>query len=663
MKTHRRFFFFLACTAIVAAWTACGNRHPASDEVVYTTQPLDPHIDRIEPECWWTGMNMPLQLLVHGKDIGACDVRVRGAKDVKVSAVHKADSPDYLFVDLAIGAHARPATLSLEFTCGDVTFRQPYDLFERREGSAERGSFTTADMIYLIMPDRFANGDPTNDTVEGMAEGVDRANSFGRHGGDLQGIIDHLDYLEQLGVTAIWCTPLTVDNDRRASFHGYACADYYHIDPRYGSNELFRTYVQECHSRGIKVITDFVPNHCGLEHWWMKNLPFEDWIHQFPHYTGTIHCFSTNMDPHAYGKDLALQESGWFVRSMPDMNLDNSFVLRYFQQLAIWWLEWSGLDGIRIDTYPYNEKIPSSQLCKAITDEYPAMNIVGECWTESVPQLAYWQGGNTNADGFDSHLPSIMDFPLRSAIIKGVPEENPGWGEGLTRLYDVLSHDFVYHDLSRMMIFASNHDTPRLGDLVNGSIPRMKMITALLATLRGIPQTYYGDELMFRATPGAGGDSAWRGDFFGGWEEDTLNLFTREGRSAAQNDLYDYNCRIWQWRKTCRAIHEGQILHFLTRDNTYAFFRYIDSPTPSLPKGEGVHSPFGGVGGGPTLDDAVFVFANNNDHPVTIPWDYYDDFTPRLSATGIDVATGREIVLSATTEVPAHTVLIVDLSR
>lgn len=619
-------------------------------------------------------MNMPLQLLVHGKDIGACDVRVKGVNDVKVTAVHKADSPNYLFVDLAIGDDARPATIPLEFTCGDITFTQPYDLFERHKGSSERGSFTTADMIYLIMPDRFSNGDPTNDTVEGMAEGVDRANSFGRHGGDLQGIINHLDYLEQLGVTAVWCTPLTVDNERRPSFHGYACADYYHVDPRYGSNELFRTYVQECHSHGIKVITDFVPNHCGAAHWWMKDLPFEDWIHQFPHYTRTNVCFSTNMDPNAYGKDLSLQESGWFDRSMPDMNLDNPFVLRYFQQLAIWWLEWSGLDGIRVDTYPYNEKIPSSQLCKAITDEYPAMNIVGECWTESIPQLAYWQRGNANADGFDSQLPSIMDFPLRTALIKGLPEDNPSWGEGMTRIYDVLSHDFVYRDLSHMMIFAANHDTPRIGDIVNGSTDRMKMITALLATLRGIPQTYYGDELMFRATPGAGGDSAWRGDFFGGWEGDKTNLFTREGRNAEQNDLFDYNCRIWQWRKTCRAVQEGRTLHFLTRDNTYAFFRYIDKEKDA------------------TLDDVVFVFANNNDRPTTIPWDYYDDFTSRMTATskavstgtsfsddinrvratrtqermsakGVDVATGKDIVLSASTEVPAHTVLVVDFSK
>ena len=623
----------------------------------------------VEPLCWWTGMKQPLQLLVHADGIGACDVSVKGLDGVSVTAVHKADSPNYLFVDLAIDATASAGTFDLLFTSPSGTWRYPYTLYERAEGSALRQGFSTADMIYLIMPDRFANGDPTNDATPSTIEGPNRKDSFGRHGGDIQGIIDHLDYLSNLGVTAIWCTPLTLDNERHASFHGYACSDYYHIDPRYGTNDLYREYVSRCHALGIKVITDFVPNHCGAAHWWMKDLPFTDWVHQFPEYTGTNICFSTNMDPNASTKDLYYQESGWFAPSMPDMNLDNPFVLQYFQQLAIWWVEWSGLDGIRIDTYPYNEKVPGSRLCQAIMDEYPGLNIVGECWTQSVPQLAYWQGGAANEDGFDSHLPSIMDFPLRDALIRAMREDKPGWGEGMTRIYDALSHDFAYHDLSHMMIFAANHDTERVGDVCGQSVGKMKILTTLLATLRGIPQTYFGDEQMFVATKDRG-DSAWRREFSGGWAGDDVNLFTAEGRNAEQNDLYDFNCRLWQWRKTSAAVQQGRTLHFLSRDNTYAYFRYLptaetNSPSPENSQSSTLNSQLKDNSQSSILNspvkEAVFVYINNTNKDRQIPWSYYDEITPRLSSlTATDVFTGNPVTLSDGTVVPAGTALLID---
>lgn len=599
----------------------------------------------LEPLCWWTGMNTPLQIMAHADGIGACDVRIEGNRQVKVKAVHTADSPNYLFIDVEIAPKAKPGTVELVFSKeGKEVVRQPYSIYARAEGSAYRQGFTTADMIYLIMPDRFANGDTSNDNTSLAEEKSNRSDSFGRHGGDLQGIINHLDYLDTLGVTAIWCTPLTFDNERHASFHGYAASDYVHIDPRYGTNSLFKTYVKECHDKGIKVVMDFVPNHCGARHWWMRDLPFNDWIHQFPHYTKSNFCFSPNMDVNASKKDLFYQESGWFANSMPDMNLDNPFVLRYFQQVAVWWVEWSGLDGIRIDTYPYNEKVPASMLCKAITDEYPRLNIVGECWTLSVPQLAYWQGGNPNADGFDSHLPSIMDFPLRDAIVRGLPEERPGWGEGLTRIYDALSHDFAYHDLSHMLIFAANHDTERLGSIVRGNVDRMKMITVLLATLRGIPQTYYGDELMFLNSDDRG-DSAWRREFSGGWEGDEVNLFTAEGRTPEQEDLYRFNSRLWQWRKSAEVVQKGKTLHFLTRDNTYAYFRY-------LPAEEGN-----------TIEKAVFVYLNNSNEDKHVPWSYYDEITPRLGSSATDVLTGAPASVSDATVVPAGKLLVVEFSK
>lgn len=406
-------------------------------------------VARIEPLSWWTQMQTPLQLLVAGERISDYGVRIEGGRGVKVTATHKADSPNYLFVDVAIDAAAAPGTYYLVFSKEGREFKMPYEIAARREGSAQRRSFTTSDMIYLLMPDRFANGNPENDSTPDTQEKADREAFFGRHGGDIQGIRDHLDYIADLGATVIWPTPLLLDDEPEGSYHGYACADYYRIDPRFGSNEEYRNLVAEAHEKGLKVIMDVVTNHCGTAHWWMRDLPFEDWIHQFPEYTGTNVCFSTNMDPNASKYDLNLQESGWFVPSMPDMNLDNPYVLRYFQQWAVWWTEYADLDGFRVDTYPYNEKGPMSEWCASVRREYPALNIVGECWTSSIPQLAYWQSGNANKDGFDSHLPSIMDFPLQEAICRAVPTDSLRWGEGMTRIYDCLSHDFVYHDLSK----------------------------------------------------------------------------------------------------------------------------------------------------------------------------------------------------------------------
>ena len=666
-------FLLLAFAAVLPVIVACqgnaGSSSPAAGKTGKTfVTPADDYATPfdapafgkaaeggvyLEPLCWWVGMKQPLQLMAHADGIGDCDVRIEGVRGVKVKTVHKADSPNYLFVDVDIAASAKAGTAEVVFSRGGKEVaRQPYPLFARAQGSADRVGFTTADMIYLIMPDRFANGDPSNDSSPLCPEGPNRSNSFGRHGGDLQGIINHLDYLEQLGVTAIWCTPLTLDNERRTSFHGYAASDYVHIDPRYGTNALFKSYVAACHQHGIKVVTDFVPNHCGAQHWWMRDLPFTDWVHQFPSYTRSLFNFAPNMDVNGSKKDLYYQESGWFAPSMPDMNLDNPFVLRYFQQVAIWWVEWSGLDGIRIDTYPYNEKVPASLLCKAVMDEFPYLNIVGECWTQSVPQLAYWQGGNPNSDGFDSHLPSIMDFPLRDAIVNGIPARRGG---GMNRIFEALSHDFAYHDLSHMMIFAANHDTERIGSIVGADIRRMKMITALLATLRGIPQTYYGDEQMFLSTNDSG-DSAWRCEFPGGWEGDSINLFTAEGRSAEQNELFDYNRRLWQWRKNAEVIHRGRTLHFIPRDNAYGYFRYLTAGDDNAPDAR--------------VSKAVFVFINNSDTDRQLPWSYYDEFTPRLAplagdnpaaaAKGTDVLTGQAVTLSDTTVVPAGGTLVVE---
>ena len=605
-------------------------------------------IAHVEPPSWWTGMKCPLQLMVNGEDISAYDVSVQGGRGVKVAGVHKADSPNYLFVDISVSPKAKAGTYWLVFDNGRESFRYPYEIASRKEGSAGRASFTTADLVYLIMPDRFANGDPSNDDTPDTAEKADRESAGGRHGGDIQGIIDHLDYIADLGATAIWCTPLLLDDDRFGSYHGYACSDYYKIDPRFGSNELYREFVDRAHDHGLKVIMDIVTNHSGTRtHWWADDLPFNDWIHQFPEYTGSNGSFSTVMDPNASVRDAMIMDSGWFTGGMADMNLDNPYLLQYFKQWAIWWIEWSGLDGFRVDTYPYNEKVPMSEWCKAVTDEYPNFNIVGECWTGSIPQLAYWQKDNPNKDGFNSNLPSIMDFPLRDAATAVFSAREAG----IRSLYDVFSHDFCYQDLDNMLIFPGNHDTERAGDIAGKNPERFKAMMTLFATARGIPQILYGDEMMFISSDLRQGHGGLRVDFPGGWEGDEFDLFTKEGRLAAdtdfdgsemdagvREDVYDYCRTLFRWRKDADVIHHGRTLHFLPEGSGYGYFRYDDN-------------------------EAVFVFINNSsEDEVAVPWSHYSEFTEGLH-DGINVITGEKATVSDDTVVPPLGALVIEFKR
>lgn len=596
-------------------------------------------IKHVEPLSWWVGMTTPLQIMVNGEGVSAYDVTILPEKQgVEVTKVHKADSPNYIFVDVAIAKDAKADVYRLCFSDGKRKYEYEYVIAERRADSKYRESFTNADLVYLIMPDRFANGNPENDSTDDTAEKAQRSHPGRRHGGDLEGMMAHLDYIADLGATAIWSTPLLLDNENGASYHGYSCSDYYLIDPRFGSNELFKEYVEECHKHDLKVIMDIVPNHSSTTHWWYADQPFADWTHQWDKYTQSNWTFSTNMDFNASKSDLYQMESGWFDRSMADMNLDNPYLLHYFKQWAVWWVEYADLDGFRVDTYPYNEKGPMSEWCKAVMAEYPNFNIVGEVWTSSIPQLAYWQGDNANKDGFNSNLKSIMDFPLHDAMRAAMTEagSNVAWGQGMTRVYDVLSHDFVYHDLSNMMIMAANHDTDRIGDVCEGDSRKMKIVHTLLATLRGMPQILYGDELMFRSTDRSKGHPTLRVDFPGGWDGDAVNLFDKAQHSGAQKDVYDYTRAIMNWRKTKDVIHSGKTMHFIDRDNTYAYFRYDDN-------------------------DVVFVYINNTDSVREIPWARYAEIAEGLTE-GRDVITG-EIVTMSGAKVAPMSALVVEFQR
>lgn len=636
-------FRFMAVTTLSALLAgACTNT--SSFDPSSAPDATDLQVTRVEPLSWWVGMKTPLQLLVQGENISRYDrVSIEGAEGISVKSVEKAESPNYLFINVEISADAEPGTCHIVFSDGETAFKSAYEFAARRDGSAERSSFTTADLIYLIMPDRFANGDASNDNTPATTETADRGAFFGRHGGDIKGISDHLDYISELGATAIWNTPLLEDNEPDASYHGYACTDYYHIDSRFGTNEDYRDLVAKGHGMGIKMIMDIVTNHCGDKHWWMKDLPFRDWIHQWPEYTHSNCAFSMQNDPYAAEIDKENMVNGWFDTSMADMNLDNPYLLQYFKQWAVWWIEWADLDGLRVDTYPYNEKYPMSEWCKAVRNEYPSINIVGEVWTNNVPQLAYWQADNPNRDGFNSNLPSIMDFPLQTALCEGVSYNGKvSWDEGMVKIYDAVANDLYYQDMSHMMIFTANHDTDRIADVLGADPRRQEIALALISTLRGIPQIFAGDEQMFTSSDRSQGHGGLRVDFPGGWDGDVDNLFTQEGRESAslhfdgtwmpagtRAEVFDFAKTVFNWRKTSKAVQEGNTIHFLRRENTYAFFRY-------------------------TAGETVFVYINNTPGTQALPWADYAEFTmagaARRGASAPALAAGRDIVTGKTVD-------------
>lgn len=578
-----------------------------------------PKIERVEPLSWWTDMRCPLTLMFQGEDLADAQVSVqqlvgkrvmRGeCLGLRVRGQHNAASPNYLFVDMEVN---EPGTYRITLQKGKRKVTCDYVINTRRPGSAERTSFTAADVVYLIMSDRFVDGDLTNNSTPDTREKADKANVHGRFGGDIQGIINSMDHIASIGATAIWPTPLLLDNEPAWSYHGYACADYYHIDPRFGSNDLYRQMVQTAHAKGLKILMDMVPNHCGAAHWWMRDLPYPDWINQFPEFTNTNNVFSANYDINASEYDRLLSNRGWFDHPMPDMNLENPDLLHYFKQWAIWWIEFADLDGLRVDTYPYIEKQPAAEWCKAIMDEYPAFNIVGECWTRPAAAVAYWQADAKNFDGFNSHLPSVMDFPVEEAIRQALESDGQGWGNGLTRVYDAVAQDYMYADVNKLLLFLSNHDMDRFADIVKDQDPRrVKLGMVMLATMRGIPQLLYGEEYNLHSADRSLGHSTLR-----------MPLPADSELTPEQREMNGYLAKLLLWRKDQPVIHHGRTMHFLSRDNTYAYFRYDH-------------------------DQAVFVFLNACDNEDrAIPCTHYAEILDHYNPVGTDVLTGRTIDLS-----------------
>ncbi len=531
--------------------------------------------DRVEPPFWWTGMKeKSLQILFYSKatDLSSATVEMT-YPGVTLGEVTKVENPHYLFVNVNISPDAKAGVIPFSFRMGKKTTQVTYELKTRSQSSGRIQGFNSSDVIYLIMPDRFANGDPGNDSVPGMYEGANRSRPSGRHGGDIQGIRKHLDYVTDLGVTALWLNPVLENNQRRASYHGYAITDLYAVDKRFGGNAEYLALIDECHKRGMKVIQDMVMNHIGNEHWLVKDLPEKDWIHQFPEFTRSNYRTTVRSDPYLASADAEKMNDGWFDTTMPDINQSNSLFAKYLIQNTIWWIEYAGIDGIRMDTYPYPDKHFMAEWARQVMEAYPDFNIVGEVWIDDVATTAYWQKGAGNADGYESHLPSVTDFPLFFAVPRALNGE-AGWDSGMMQLYGLLSKDFSYPDPNNNVIFLDNHDVSRFFLLCQKDIRKYKQGLLFLLTTRGIPQLYYGSEILMDGDGGHHPDV--RLDFPGGWEGDSVNAFVREGRTPLQAEAHAFLRTLLRWRKEQPVIHNGRLTHYIPQDNVYVYFREND---------------------------------------------------------------------------------------
>lgn len=589
---------------------------------------------RIEPANWWVGMKYnQVELLVHGDNLGATTPAVN-YPGVNIINIKKSDSPNYLFVTIDIAATTKPGKFPLEFMRdGKIHSRVDYQLLAREKNSAQRQGFSPKDAIYLITPDRFANGNTGNDAMPGMLEQPNRAYKGGRHGGDIAGMEKHLDYIAAMGFTQIWPNPLTENNMEKYSYHGYAATDLYQIDARYGTNEEFKTFVQKAQKKGIGVIQDIVLNHIGSNHWWMKDLPAKDWLNFPAEYKETNHRRTTVQDPYAASADKELFVSGWFVPTMPDLNQRNPQLANYLIQNSLWWIEYAGLSGIREDTYGYADQEFLSRWAKTIMDEYPNFNIVGEEWSPNPAVVAHWQRGKVNASGHVPHMPSVMDFPIHETL-REVLHEEESWDKGWVRLYEMLANDFVYADPSNLVIFPENHDTSRLYSYLNEDVDLFKTAMVYMATMRGIPQFYYGSEVLM-TSPRERDDGAVRADMPGGWQGDTKNAFTGKGLTAQERDMQEYVKTLLNWRKKSAVIHHGKLQHFSPGDGFYAYVRYLDN-------------------------QAVLVVLNKNAQEKVLDLQPYQTFVAGKKSAR-NVLTGKKIALDKPIVMPAKTSLIIEL--
>lgn len=576
-------------------------------------------VKKIAPSFWWAGMkHSELQILLYGDDLSSSDVTVSG-EGVYLEEVVKQENPNYLllYVDLS---EAKAQTFHIQLKNGKKQLQIPYELKARMRKGEDVKGFTSEDVLYLIMPDRFSNGNPENDVVKDMKETkLDRTDSFARHGGDLQGISNHLDYIADLGVTAIWLNPTQENDMEGGSYHGYAITDYYQVDRRFGSNEDFRDMVDKAHGKGLKVVMDMIFNHCGSENYLFKDKPSKEWFNFHSNYVQTSFKTASVMDIHASEYEKKIATDGWFTSVMPDFNQRNRHVARYLIQSSIWWIEYAGINGIRQDTHPYADFDFMSQWCKEVLEEYPYFNIVGETWLNSNVLVSYWQKDSKLAAPLNSNLPTVMDFPLQALMNQAFDEETGEWGGGLYKLYDYQTQDLVYANPMNLLTFLDNHDTSRFTrtDEMTQNLKRYKQALVFLLTTRGIPQIYYGTEILMTGDKGKG-DGDLRKDFPGGWRGDVRNCFEASGRTSLENEAFEFTRRLLNWRKGNSVIGKGTLKHYSISQGVYVYQREFNGKS-------------------------VVVVMNGTDSPKELNLTPYREILPADKAR--DVLTGKQVNL------------------
>ncbi len=600
-----------------------------------TSYCLTAQISRVEPQNWWVGMKLnQITLLVYGTNIQNLEPEIK-YQGVKIIKTEKVENPNYLFVTINISPETLAGTAKINFKKNNKTIvTKDFPLLARENNSANRASFSPKDAILLIMPDRFANGDPKNDTTPGSLEKANRSDESGRHGGDIQGIINNLDYIQSLGFTQIWNTPLAENNMPNYSYHGYAATDFYKIDSRYGTNEQFKKLVEEAKKRNIGVIWDVVLNHCGSEYYFVKDLPMKDWLNFQETRTRTNHIKSTLLDPYATAQDKMGYTDGWFDTSMPDLNQKNPLMASFLIQNTIWWVEYAGLSGFREDTFSYADKDFLTKWTQTVLDEYPNFNIVGEEMTTVTELSAYWQKDKVNVDGYKCYLPSLMDFSLTDNLVKSLTTKND-WESTWKELYKGMGQDYLYPNPNNLLIFPDNHDMDRMYSRLNKDLDNWKIAMTLYATMRGIPQFYYGTELLF-TNEKSGNDGQRRADFYGGWPNDSKNAVTGKALDPKELEAQKYLSHLLNWRKNASVIHNGKFIHYAPEKNdVYVYFRYNDK-------------------------EKVMVILNKNKEKVNLDMNKYHKMIPS-SFKAKEINSNRDIIVNNTLEIAPKSALILEI--
>lgn len=597
-------------------------------------------IDHIEPENWYVGMkNSSLQLMVYGKNIRDSRVSV-DYPGVKIDSLVRLDSPNYLFVYLNLSG-AKPGNMVLNIDGKKVN----YPLKARTMSGDKRIGFDNSDVLYMLMPDRFASGRNITKSMKGLNPYVvDRSKPSLRHGGDLEGVRQHLDYFNQLGVTALWFTPVLENNlpdmNSQSSYHGYATTNYYRVDPRFGTNEDYARLVAEAHAKGLKVVMDMIFNHCGYDHPWVKDMPSKDWFNTpewmkkgDSYYLQTSYKLTPVLDPYASKVDKRETVDGWFVRSMPDLNQKNPHVMTYLIQNSEWWIETVGIDGIRMDTYPYADRKAMSQWMKILNEEYPNFNTVGETWVTEPAYTAAWQK-DSKLSKVNSYLKTVMDFSFYDKINLAKHEETDAWWKGLNRIYNSLCYDYLYENPSSVMAFIENHDTDRF--LENGKDTlALKQALALLLTINRIPQLYYGTEVLMNGTKEVT-DGNVRCDFPGGFAGDKHNTFTAEGRTKAENAMFNWLSKLLKWRRNNMVITKGKQIQFIPYKGVYVIARQWN-------------------------DQTILTILNGTSQAVTLPLDRYAEVIGNHQEAK-DVISGRKVKLGSELQLKARDTKVIELS-